>query len=75
MPRRDGTGPKGLGPMTGKGLGFCILRLPTTPREPFVGFAGKSGRPVCFSLHKEESGTDMEGLGRKIPATENDRSY
>lgn len=23
MPRGDGTGPKGLGPMTGRGLGFC----------------------------------------------------
>lgn len=23
MPRRDGTGPIGLGSMTGKGLGFC----------------------------------------------------
>lgn len=23
MPRRDGTGPLGLGPMTGRGLGFC----------------------------------------------------
>jgi len=23
MPRRDGTGPMGLGPMTGRGLGFC----------------------------------------------------
>lgn len=23
MPRRDGTGPLGSGPMTGRGLGFC----------------------------------------------------
>lgn len=23
MPRGDGTGPMGLGPMTGRGLGFC----------------------------------------------------
>ncbi|PHJ36910.1 hypothetical protein P378_19550 [Desulforamulus profundi] len=23
MPRRDGTGPMGLGSMTGRGLGFC----------------------------------------------------
>jgi hypothetical protein len=23
MPRRDGTGPMGAGPMTGRGLGFC----------------------------------------------------
>ena len=25
MPRRDGTGPMGFGPMTGRGLGFCNL--------------------------------------------------
>ena len=24
MPRKDGTGPMGLGPMTGRGRGFCI---------------------------------------------------
>ena len=23
MPRQDGTGPRGLGPMTGRGLGYC----------------------------------------------------
>ena len=23
MPRRDGTGPMGVGPMTGRGLGIC----------------------------------------------------
>lgn len=23
MPRGDGTGPMGLGPMTGRGLGYC----------------------------------------------------
>lgn len=23
MPRRDGTGPMGAGPMTGRGMGFC----------------------------------------------------
>ncbi|MDI3534182.1 MAG: hypothetical protein PWQ82_547 [Thermosediminibacterales bacterium] len=23
MPRGDGTGPRGLGPMTGRGMGYC----------------------------------------------------
>ncbi len=23
MPRRDGTGPMGMGPMTGRGMGYC----------------------------------------------------
>lgn len=28
MPRFDGTGPMGAGPMTGRGLGYCALPLP-----------------------------------------------
>jgi hypothetical protein len=27
MPRYDGTGPMGMGPMTGKGKGYCIVPL------------------------------------------------
>jgi hypothetical protein len=27
MPRRDGTGPIGMGPMTGRGFGFCGHRF------------------------------------------------
>lgn len=46
MPRYDGTGPRGLGPMTGKGGGYCVMRLPESPHEPALGFVGLSGRPV-----------------------------
>lgn len=28
MPRYDGTGPQGQGPMTGRGMGFCGVRVP-----------------------------------------------
>jgi len=40
MPFRDGTGPRGMGPMTGRGLGFCAIRIPEHPypRAPFQGF-------------------------------------
>jgi len=27
MPKFDGTGPRGLGPFTGKGMGYCIVKL------------------------------------------------
>ncbi len=27
MPRNDGTGPRGEGPLTGKGQGFCVVQL------------------------------------------------
>jgi hypothetical protein len=32
MPKKDGTGPKGNGPMTGQGSGYCIVPL-NTPKE------------------------------------------
>jgi hypothetical protein len=33
MPDRDGTGPTGKGPITGRGSGQCILPLNTTKEE------------------------------------------
>ncbi len=30
MPGYDGTGPRGLGPMTGRGRGYCIMPLEDT---------------------------------------------
>ena len=48
MPDRDGTGPTGKGPLTGKSSGSCILRIPDSQDEPIQGFAGEPGRPVSF---------------------------
>lgn len=28
MPRFDGTGPRGMGPMTGRGMGYCAMPIP-----------------------------------------------
>ncbi len=39
MPRGDGTGPAGLGPMTGKGMGGCAGF-----GVPGYGFYGRGGR-------------------------------
>ncbi len=47
MPGYDGTGPKGLGPMTGRGGGYCLIKIPRTPGESQTGFAGLSGKPVA----------------------------
>ena len=44
MPRFDGTGPRGQGPMTGRGEGYCAVRMPETGAEPY-GVA-VAGRPV-----------------------------
>ena len=45
MPRFDGTGPRGAGPMTGRGEGYCVLGLPE-PGRPVRGYAGLAGAPV-----------------------------
>lgn len=45
MPRFDGTGPRGSGPMTGRGEGYCVLELPEADR-PARGYAGVVGVPV-----------------------------
>ena len=33
MPKKDGTGPQGKGPITGFGSGKCIIQLNTTGEE------------------------------------------
>jgi hypothetical protein len=45
MPRFDGTGPQGLGPMTGRGEGYCALVIPESGQAPY-GYAGVQGTPV-----------------------------
>ena len=45
MPRFDGTGPRGQGPMTGRGEGYCAMRIPDSGEAPY-GYAGQQGTPV-----------------------------
>jgi hypothetical protein len=52
MPGYDGTGPKGQGPMTGRGGGYCLLKIPRSPGELRTGFIGLSGKPVAL-LHRK----------------------
>ena len=58
MPGFDGKGPKGQGPMTGAGLGFCILKKTEKADGPVTGFAGLAGEPVsdCRSLPRRGKG-------------------
>ena len=42
MPRGDGTGPMGMGPMTGRGMGYCAGY--TTPGYTNPGFGMGRGR-------------------------------
>jgi hypothetical protein len=45
MPRFDGTGPRGQGPMTGRGEGYCAVKIPESGDVPY-GYAGQEGTPV-----------------------------
>lgn len=47
MPGFDGTGPRGEGPMTGRGEGHCALVLPSSKEGGMTyGYAGLQGTPV-----------------------------
>ena len=44
MPRGDGTGPMGMGPMTGRGAGFCASFAVPGYMNPIPGFGLGFGR-------------------------------
>ena len=47
MPRFDGTGPRGQGPFTGHGEGYCAMHMPDPATDaPMSGYAGIQGTPV-----------------------------
>ncbi len=46
MPGFDGTGPLGQGPMTGRGLGFCVLTTSKENPGQVKGFVGLQSVPV-----------------------------
>ena len=43
MPRLDGTGPQGAGPMTGRGMGYCGSNSRGMFNTPAPGFRGEYG--------------------------------
>jgi len=68
MPGCDGTGPKGRGPMTGRGGGYCLLKLPASKDEPLSGFAGRAGLPV--RLWPDGIGADLASLSLRAQRLE-----
>ena len=48
MPRFDGTGPLGLGPMTGRGMGYCAIPL-SSPSGVGYGFTGLAGKQMLVN--------------------------
>ncbi len=53
MPGFDGTGPRGMGPMTGGGRGMCVVNLSAESNETAVGLAGHAGWPVRQPLNRQ----------------------
>ena len=61
MPAFDGTGPKGQGPLSGRGEGYCAIRLPNLrSRRVPSGYAGRALVPVRLGLRQRL------GLGRAL---------
>ena len=79
MPRFDGTGPLGKGPMTGQGEGFCVLRKSGQDSHTPEGFAGLRGKPIgklgqVLERIEKEVDTPLSGGTTRIevgPATGN----
>jgi hypothetical protein len=66
MPAFDGTGPKGRGPLTGRGEGYCAIRLPNSRsgQVPY-GYAGKIGVPVRLGPRQGLSLGRAPGQGQR----------
>jgi hypothetical protein len=60
MPGFDGTGPTGQGPMTGRGQGFCALRVSKANPGELKGFAGLQGTPINQKVE------NLENVERKV---------
>jgi len=63
MPGFDGTGPQGKGPMTGRGMGFCVLQESKDKPGQLKGLAGIQGTPISnvgdSSLTERKEVTNM----------------
>lgn len=72
MPRFDGTGPRGAGPMTGRGEGYCVLQVGESG-EPVRGYVGLAGMPVGAPTGAEAS--EAESVRRAPPGTSHGRFW
>lgn len=69
MPGFDGTGPRGLGPMTGRGEGYCAFVLPAPEtRSTAYGYAGLAGRPARLNRPVWTPGPSAFGMFRRAAA-------
>jgi len=66
MPNFDGTGPRGLGPMTGGGGGFCVMPLGSVQSAVYGRRFFKRGGRGCRNLYYATglTGWQRASLGR-----------
>ena len=70
MPGFDGTGPRGLGPMTGRGEGYCAFVLPESGTEgTSYGYAGLAGIPARLNRPVGTPDSPASGALRRAPTT------
>lgn len=61
MPGFDGTGPRGLGPMTGRCRGFCVVPLPPTS-PTLVGRGGYHAQGLPWDMPYYVSRSTTSGV-------------
>lgn len=64
MPGFDGTGPRGMGPMTGGGRGYCVVPL-NQPREQELDFLKKQAQELRDKLKHIEGRIANLGVKEK----------
>ena len=82
MPGYDGTGPRGLGPMTGCSRGYCVLDVSRTFGEGFRERACLEGKPllrepgftkagkVSLSCRVQRIQLELDSIERRIATLE-----
>jgi Family of unknown function (DUF5320) len=53
MPGFDGTGPRGMGPMTGRGMGYCVVPL-ATDRQDELDYLKTQAQAIRSELQRIE---------------------
>jgi len=63
MPRFDGTGPNGQGPITGRGMGKCNTTKEENGMNPSFGFGRGCGRGMGMGRGRGRRGGMGQGRG------------
>ena len=66
MPGFDGTGPRGMGPMTGGGRGMCVVNLSAGTHDTPGGLAGHMACPVRIPLTRHAELARLRGRARYL---------